>query len=242
MLLKKDNIDKLADDYLNDIKGIWGVHLVSLVLFGSGARNDFNPKTSDLNFLIVLQPEGMQQLQRSFALTKKWLKKRVTIPLLMTESYILSSLDTFPIEFLNFKLHHKLLFGKDILSNLEISDSYLRLKCEEQVKSKLLHLRERFLHTLGKKYLMHELIYQTVPTLASIFSGLVVLKGARVPNSNEDIFLETARLYGLSESVFRRVIDVRKGMKMTRNDLLFVLESYISEMEQLSDIVDRLKS
>ncbi|MBN1466154.1 hypothetical protein JXA02_10350, partial [candidate division KSB1 bacterium] len=154
--------------------------------------------------------------------------------------YIASSLDSFPIEFLNLKLHHKLLFGQDLLSPLEIEDSHLRLKCEEQLKSKLLHLWEDFVETQGKKGPMRRLLIETVPTLSSIFIGLIVMKKANVPDNKEDIIISTARLYGLDESVFQRVVDVRIGSaKLSQKEIQSTLQSYISEMSKLADIVDQ---
>ncbi len=37
-------------------------HIAKLALFGSALRNDFNPESSDIDFLVEFQPENMPSL------------------------------------------------------------------------------------------------------------------------------------------------------------------------------------
>ncbi|MBN1482480.1 hypothetical protein EH223_10585 [candidate division KSB1 bacterium] len=226
--------------FLQDVKNLFKDEIISVVLFGSAARGDYIAKKSDINFLVVLNDQAMNRLAEVLVYIGKWTKRGISTPLFLSEHYITTSTDAFPIEFLSLKLHHKLLFGKDILSALEIADSYLRLKCEEQIKSKLLHLREDFLHTRGKKYMMRQLLIQTVPTLASIFSALIVLKKEIVPAGKEAIMMNTARLFGLKEAVFQQVLDLRAGSaKLSQKQLTSLLQSYIDELAKLTDVIDQ---
>ena len=243
MAEKKQPLDKTTSIFLQDIKSIFKDDLISIVLYGSAARGDYFAKKSDINFLVVLTDSAINRISDTFNYIKKWTKSNISIPLFLTEHYIATSVDAFPIEFLNLKLHHKLLFGKDILSSLEIPDMPLRLKCEEQIKSKLLHLRQNFLLTQGKKVPMRQLLIQTIPTLASIFMGLIILKKADVPDSKEQILINTAHLYGLNEAVLQQVLDVRMAsIKLSQNEIKFLLHSYIDELARLSDIIDQWKN
>lgn len=242
MALYSKSLDATINIFLQDVKNLFNDEIISVVLYGSAARGDYLAKKSDINFMVVLNDRAMNRLADALGFIRKWTKRGVSIPLFLSESYITTSTDAFPIEFLSLKLHHKLLFGKDILSALEIADSHLRLKCEEQIKSKLLHLREDFLHTRGKKYMMRQLLIQTVPTLASIFSALIVLKNEIVPAGKETIMMNTARLYDLTETVFQQVLDLRSGSaKLSHKQLKSLLQSYIDELAKLSVIIDQWK-
>ena len=232
--------DDIFKEYTQDVQNIFQDSLVSIVLYGSGARGDYHHKISDINILIVVTPEGMDKLSDSFSFVKKWSKKRnVSVPLFLTREYIQTSLDVFPIEFLNLKQWNKIIYGQDVLSDLDISDSDLRLKCEEQIKSKLLHLREGFLQTLGKKRRIERLMTETVPTLASIFTGLLILKKETVPESKMDIYKRVAHVFQLDETVFQQVIDVRQTLKkLSKDECISLLNNYIKEVEKLTNIVD----
>ena len=53
------NPEEIFSEFTNDYQKIYGTDLLSIVLYGSGARGDYIPGRSDLNFLIVLTEEGI---------------------------------------------------------------------------------------------------------------------------------------------------------------------------------------
>jgi len=93
------------------------------------------------------------------------------------KNYIESSLDTFPIEFLNFKTSYRLITGEDVLKDLTFEKKFVRLQCERELKGKLLQLRENFLETEGKKKNIEALIRLSLPTFFSIFQAVLFLNG-----------------------------------------------------------------
>ena len=71
----------------------------------------------------------------------------ISAPLIMTPDYIQKSLDVFPVEFLNFRLIHHTLLGKDILGELEIDRGNMQRQCEREIKGEA-HLAPPRLHFL----------------------------------------------------------------------------------------------
>ena len=65
----------------------------------------------------------------------------ISTPLFIARGYIQQSLDTFPLEFLNISSSYQLVFGDDILENIEFKAEDVRTQCERELKGKLLHLR-----------------------------------------------------------------------------------------------------
>ncbi len=224
-----------------DYQHLFSNDLISVILYGSGAKGDYVPKKSDLNFLIVLSENGIQQLAQSFDLIKKWQKRNVAVPLFLTKSYIDSSLDSFPIEFLNIKKAYKVAFGEDVLKELEIPKTFLRLQCEEQIKGKLLHLREEFLRTLGKKRALLDLLNSTIPAFSSIFTAMLLLKDVQPPALKKEVFRQTADLFDLDQSVFTDVWSVASGeKKMKKEQLVALTEQYIHVIRKCATAVDQL--
>ena len=66
----------------------------------------------------------------------------------LTRDYVLNSLDVFPIEFSEIKDQYKVIFGDDIFKDVEIPSKDVRLLCEQQVKGKLLHLRQAYVEVV----------------------------------------------------------------------------------------------
>jgi len=232
--------EEIFAEFSNNIKQLFNDDLVSIVLYGSGAKGEYVRKKSDINFLVVLTEEGIKKLSGAFALVKKWNKRKVAAPLFLTREYIESSLDSFPIEFLNMKKFNKLVYGEDILSGLEISKDHLRLRCEEQIKGKLLHLREEFLRTLGNKRLLESLLAATIPAFVSLFTALLEYKDINIPKTKRDTIIQTAESFSLNKEIFDRVLAVReKTLKLSKNELIQLTQDYIEEIRKCAKIVDK---
>ena len=133
----EDIFDEFKDNYI----ATFGDDILSICLFGSGARGEYTPKKSDINFLIVLTADGIDRLDEAMGLMGKWRKQRVAVPLFLTRDFIESSLDTFPLEIFNIRAAYKVIYGNDVLSGLTIKEDDLRLQCERELKAKLLLLR-----------------------------------------------------------------------------------------------------
>ncbi|MCG6535143.1 MAG: hypothetical protein L7F78_10700, partial [Syntrophales bacterium LBB04] len=71
-------IPRRPDDIFPEVTAAFqqafGQDLLSVVLYGSGAGEDYLPGKSDLNFLVVLTERGMDELDRAIAALKR-LKK-----------------------------------------------------------------------------------------------------------------------------------------------------------------------
>jgi predicted nucleotidyltransferase len=232
--------EEIFDEFVADVKGAFGKELISIILYGSGAKGEYVRKKSDINFLIILSEEGILNLSKAFGLVKKWRKRNVSAPLFMTESYLESSLDSFPIEFLSMQQHHKVVFGKDVLANLQISNDHLRLQFEEQIKGKLLHLRNEFLAAAGDKRLLRRLISATVPTFASLFNALLTLKDIEPPKEKTAVLQKAAEAFDLKQDVFKQVIAIRENsVKLSGDELVALTEKYIAEIRKLAFMVDK---
>jgi len=99
----------LTQDYLK----VFGSELVSLIVYGSAAAAaaSYVKGKSDINLLVVLTPAGINKLDAAFDTVKYWKKRKVATPLVMTKEFIETSLDSYPIEFLNMKNSHILVYG-----------------------------------------------------------------------------------------------------------------------------------
>jgi predicted nucleotidyltransferase len=236
---KPENIfSQITEDY----REIFGDDLLSVILYGSGASGHYVPGKSDLNFLVVLTDKGMDGLEKAMDTVTRWRKSRVAIPLFMTNDYICSSLDAYPIEFLDMKLHHVLVYGKDVFAGLEIQPGHLRLQVERELRGKLLHLRTRYLETEGKEKPVRELIRVSLTAFLSSFKALLYLLGVAVPRERRDIITAAARAVGVDEVVFMKCMAIREGSdKYSRTDLIDIYKDYVKEIDKLCRRVDEMK-
>ena len=229
----------ILPEITGDYKALYGDDLVSVILYGSATGPNFQPGQSDINLMIVLTEDGIEHLDQAFDVVNKWRKSGVAVPLFLTEEYIQTSLDVFPIEYLNFRNNHVLVFGKEILKDLEFSPEFLRLQCEREIKGKLLLLREAFLETSGKGRALKGLILQALPSLMAIFEAILHLKKLTIPKERREIVRAMADAFNLEHRVFEGLLDIKeKKSKISDEESLHLFKGCLREMRKLSKLVN----
>jgi predicted nucleotidyltransferase len=224
-----------------DYKGAFGEELVSIILYGSAAGGDYRPGKSDINFMVVLSENGIDRISKAFRIVTKWRKRNVAVPLLLTEDYLKDSLDTFPVEYLNFQREHLLVFGKDILEGLEFEPRFIRLQCEREIKGKLLLLREAFLESNGKARALSGLIGRSLAAFIAIFEALIFMKGGDLPAEKGEIVRAACKAFDLDEALFGRLLEIkRETFKPGEAEIMTLFEGYLREVGKLAKQVDEL--
>ena len=230
---------EIFPEFVEDLKTAYGGGLQSIILYGSGARGDYVPGKSDINFLVVLDEKAVDDLERAQALIPKWRKRAVAVPLIMTKAFIFSSIDVYPVEFLNMKRHYEVVHGEDVLKDLVFDGKALRLQCERELKGKLMLLRTGFLNTAGKAEDLRRLMAVSITAFLSVFGALLLVRGREIPKERRDIVPAVAQTYGLDAAPFLRCIDLREGKKdLSLGDLKTIFQSYMAEIEILIKAVD----
>jgi len=234
--------EEIFQEFGEDYQAVFRDDLKSIILYGSGARGEYIPKKSDLNFLIVLAESAMDRLKEAFPLIAKWRKRRVITPLFLTEEYIASSLDAFPVEFLNFRDSYILVFGKDVLGDLPLDKKYIRLQCERELKAKLLLLREAYLDSEGKTRGLGQIASASLTAFLSLFRALLFLRDREIPRHNQDLVAAAAKEIGFDENPFQGILRFKEGKtKSPREEGEELVEQYLQAIRELWKKVDQLE-
>jgi predicted nucleotidyltransferase len=232
---------EIFQEIISDYKGLYGDDLVSIILYGSATGQDYHPGKSDINFMIILTEAGIERLDRAFETVKKWRKRRVATPLFLTENYVETSLDVFPIEYLNFQRHHILVHGRGILADLPLKPQFIRLQCEREIKGKLLLLRHAFLESDGKGKAIKDVISQSLGAFAAISEALLYLKGLETPRGRRDKIRAMAGAFKLDSIIFEKLLDIREEKKKPGGDeMKRLFQTYLGEIRKLAKLVDEL--
>jgi len=227
-------------EFVHDYKQLYGSDLISVILYGSSVRGEYIPGTSDINFMVTLTDDALDSLSQAMPLVAKWQKSRVSAPLFLSTSYIASSLDSFPVEFLNFQIAYRLIYGEDVLRDLAFDRRLVRIQCERELKGKLLQLRQNFLVTGGDKKAIADLIRTSLPTFFSIFQAILFLHLQDPVVAREPLLAAIAKSTGLSSDLFRELSAIREGRKKVESgSAIPLMESYIQNIRKLATHVDQ---
>ncbi|GBE30803.1 nucleotidyltransferase domain protein [bacterium BMS3Bbin04] len=235
--------DKLAanlDSAVELWKQFWGDELESIHLYGSLARGDWS-KGSDINLVMFVKNNDYSRWSEAAGIIRRKMKKGFGIPLMMTRRYLESSLDVYPIEFLDMKLFHKTLYGDDPFESLNVELRHLRLQAEREIKGKWVAMRQAALELSGNTSGTRDLLARSVPTWNAVFQALLVIDGQEVPADKQQVMQAGCKLVGLDASVFEELLMVRNESKnINRNAASSLLTRALEQVDKLAIYADKL--
>lgn len=241
MAKRPDNPEDILAGVTNDYRTVFGGDLTAIILYGSATGADFVPGKSDINLLIVLTDHGIGQLRKAIDPVSRWRKQNVATPLFMTKAYLDSSLDSYPVEFLNMKQNHRTIFGEDVLAELSFDPKYLRLQIERELKGKLLLLRSGFLETEGMPKRVRGLIGVSLNAFVAAFKALLYLRGQDIPGPRRDVIEAAAKLMKMNPDVFLKCNDIKEGTdRFTRAEVQAIFDDYLKAVSDLCLSVDAM--
>jgi len=232
-----EKISPMVHDLLREhSSNIHSFHIV-----GSAVISDYNEKISDVNSVILLRNMDLRFIAFLAPLGRKYGKKHVAAPLVMTPDYIAKSLNAFPIEFLDFKLIHKTVFGIDILKDLQIAKGSLRLQCEREIKTRLIHVRQGYISSLGKKELLAAALVKSITGSMALFRAIIYLLGKEAPLQRAEVITELKAAASRDADVFVTLLTLKAGrIKPSEQELHTLFERYYHALESIGKIVDEL--
>jgi predicted nucleotidyltransferase len=238
----KPDISARYQLFLNDVLAYNPDKIHSVYIVGSALTEDYDPKFSDINSVIVLHAMNLDFLDLLAPLGKKYGKKQIAAPLIMTPKYIQESIDVFPIEFLNIKLLHYTVFGSDIFRDLEIPASFLRRQCERELKAKLIGLRQGYISAAGEQKILAQGLVESYAGYMPLFKAVIVLLGRQAPQINREILSVMEEASGIKTEPFRKVLNYKhRKTNPSFDELRLVFKEYYRIIEQLGDKINALE-
>ena len=232
------------DAFIDDLKATHGKNLASVILYGSAAAGDFVPRQSDYNLLIALHRITPKDLRNANACIREWSKFGNSTPVYFTVSELQNAADVFPIEFHNMERARKVLYGDDVLANLDISDKYLRHQTEYELRSKLMKLRRSYISASTSVGSLINLMAESLSSFAALFRAVLLIHGFEPPVTKHEIVALTAENLKIDGRPFVEIFNIRennfaKTLDETSANQLFA--DYLEQIENVIEAVDKLE-
>lgn len=210
------SMDDKLERFATQAAGALRDNLVSLVLYGSAARGDYDASRSDLNLLVVLQDASPAALRPAGAAIAQWARSGEPPPLIFSEQEWRSATDVFPIEIEDMRAAHRLLRGRDPFAGLATTRPDLRQQLEREIRGKLLHLRAEYAAAEADGRALSGLLEGVTPTFFVLFRALLRLLGRDAPTERRALVRETADAAGFDAAAFDWVLARLAGRKGDR--------------------------
>lgn len=228
--------------FFHEILKAFHENINSIYVTGSAVTSDFNEKSSNINSAIILNEINFDFIEFLASLGRKFKGKKIAAPLVITSDYIKNSCDVFPIEFLDLRLIHKIVYGADILKDIQINKSNLRLQCEREIKTKLLGLWQGYISSMGEKDIMLKFLSKSITGIITLFRAIVFLLGKEPPVKKRDVIKTIEDITDIRKDVFEKMIMVKANLlKPSKEDLHIFFKQYYKNLEAIAKIVNELQ-
>jgi hypothetical protein len=228
--------------FFHEILSPFENQIKSIYIIGSAVTNDFDTKTSDVDSLIVLKEKNLDIFDFITPIGKKYGKRKIRAPIIMTDEYIRSSLEVFPIQFLNMQAINALVYGDDILNGIKIEKTDLRLVCERELKGWTQNLGQAYIKSLGDDRIIKGLFVSFLSSYIPIFRAILFLYDKEMPKERNSVLDECEKTLNIRMNVFRELVTIKMGKyKPTHADLKNDFQQMYNTLDDIAKIIDKFQ-
>jgi len=203
---------ELLKELVGKLEHAFSDRLVSVILFGSAAAPDRADRLSDLNVLCVLKDVMPRELMEGEPVLNWWRQQGQPWPLLMSEQEVHNSADSFPIEFHDMKERRRVLYGLDLIADLEIDKRNYRAQVEHELRSKLLRLRQQGASKLSHPDGLLALCVDSVSTFCVLARHALELGGTKPKSDRRTVVRQLAEAMQADMKPFEILLDIREDL------------------------------
>ena len=218
-----------------------GENMLSLSVVGSVLTDDFDPRRSDINTVLVVKRRGHELLQLLAGYGKSMGKRKLRAPLLMTAEYIRQSLDVFAVEFLDFQLNHHTVQGPDPFTALEFKKEDVRLQCERELKAALIKLRQGYVQAMGKGKLVGGLVLACAGQLVVLMRAMLWLVDCDRAKTAQATVQAAAERFAFDAGIIGSLVSLKRQHAQPSPDQVEAMfEGLYQVVDHLARQVDQL--
>lgn len=183
------------DDFAARLGQALGDQLVSLLLYGSAARDGNSAAT--MNTLLIVSDER-DLFARISAPVRAWIAGHHPPPLIMTEREWRSSADAFPIEYEDMRAAHRLLAGRSPWEGIAVRREHVRRQLEHELMGKLMHLRQAYAAMWDRPKELADVVRGTRAGFLTMLRAVLRLADRTPPADRAALERTAAELIGFS--------------------------------------------
>ncbi len=233
------HIQKIAEPFFLDILSQHKDDIISLYIIGSAVTGDFHTVHSDINTLIVVKDVQIPFIDFLATLGKRYGKRKLRAPFIMTCNYINRSLEVFPLEFLEMKQIHQLVYGENVLKDIKIEKADVRIQCERELKGKIQHLCQGYIKSMGNRTLLTNLLINSISGYFPIYRGILFLYDQKIPRERRDVIYAMQECCNVDLNIFAKLLELRtKNVYPPRETLNEIFQDLYRVLEAITKKVD----
>lgn len=230
--------DKLQE-LVSRLRAACGDNLVSVVLYGSAARQEFHERYSDVNLLVVFGDLSGAAIAALGPVVRWWTRDEgFTPPLMMTEGELRESADLFAIELVDIQHMHKTLFGKDVAGEIHIPMNLHRVEVEHELRTTLLRLRQHLLLHADNQDELRKVLAKSIGGVSTLLKHALLAVGESSPHERPAVLAQAGTTFGFDARPMQAVLALRGDHAHLEN----IPEVYNSYMQAIGRVAHELEA
>src|SRR5579859_3523147 len=233
--------EKQITDFVNSLKQAAGANLECVALFGSAASGEFHANYSYINLLCVVRELSAAVLAKLAPTIVNWTKSKFPAPLIFSRAELEHSAHVFAIEMLDVRQRHRILYGEDIFSGMNVPMDRHRVQLEHELRTKLLTLRQSYIHVAGDDKRIRRLMLDSISAFSTLFRHTLMAMGEQPAPHKADNITRLAARAGFDPGVFLKLLQVRdRKAKENEIEAASGFAQYLNGINTVVQAVDAL--
>ncbi len=233
--------EKQISEFVTQLRQAAETNLESVILYGSAASGEYEADYSNVNLLAVLKDTSLPKLLVLADAIMGWTEQKHPAPLLITREELERSADVFSIELMDMRRQHRVLFGPDVVADLQIPMHLHRVQVEYELREKLILLRQRLILDAADEKRTWHLLLRSLPAFATLFRHALIAQGEPVPATKRDSVKALAAILAFDASPFEHLLDIREHRADPKQFQVRELAGrYLAAVEQVTAAVDKM--
>ena len=214
-------------------------NLVSVVLYGSAARDEFSKKYSDLNILCIVESLSPDKMSAVAPVMTWWTRdQKQHPPLFWTAHELGQAADVFAVEMLDIREAHRILYGKDVISAIAVPMNLHRVEVERDLRVALLKLRQHYIFAHSDKKELASVLAKSAVAIKTLLRHALIVFEQSAPVDKDQLLTRVEEVFSVDASGVRSALRFREHHPSDA-ELESAFQSYLQALTSVVEQIDR---
>lgn len=229
------------EKFIDNLKNILQERLLSVFMYGSKVKYSQELVKTDMNVMVIVKNLSGSDIRACSEIVNKWMKAKNPIPVFMDREEWFHSSDVYAMEYADIKAEHRILYGEDLISDLNVDPDNIRFQCEQETKNLLMRFRQFYLENAHSPKRLKNSFVPLAKTCNAIFKAILRVKFTDIPSEKEDIIKKLAEISGLEASTYIKLLGYkRKQCKMNDKETIAFADEIVDALTKLLDYTNNM--
>ena len=229
------------EKFIDNLKNILQERLISVFMYGSKVKYSQELVKTDMNVMVIVKNLSGNDIRACSEIVNKWMKAKNPIPVFMEREEWFHSSDVYAMEYADIKAEHRILYGEDLISDLNVDPDNIRFQCEQETKNLLMRFRQFYLENAHSPKRLKDSFVPLAKTCNAIFKAILRVKFTDIPSEKEDIIKKLAEISGLEASIYIKLLGYkRKQCKMNDKETIAFADEIVDALTKLLDYTNNM--